>query len=403
MAVLTSQTNAQTTTTVSKKCGKCQKPVSSSSKVGDTCPHCGVRWGYENTTTSSTTVNRPSYNNYIDIYSPSSTRVNNTSTKTTQNNPPAKPNPFASYSKQMTEQWLMERLKSYARKRVYCSDDPILRIGGCTTYDDYEFKFEGDYLIVKYNYNNDHDEIVYVPIYDFNYAYGKSYGSDFSISTNSNTMYEVNKKYDTKRVTNFLSIGFKNDSETDLIENIEFAFKQLKKYHRKPTSNLLPQFTSASEENRPTKETTQSWLISKLNAYSKTSSSFSLDYSSATSNYSFSFSGDFLVITCEESSTLKSQYGNVDSKTKYTYYVPICDASFDRASSGPYDKTITCKFNSYKNPIIRQTNNGSRTTVNDVGLNIDLYKENDLFDRMKKAIKNLKSFCPNSIKTNEPF
>lgn len=35
----------------SKSCGSCHKPVSSSAKVGDYCPHCGVRWGYENTTT----------------------------------------------------------------------------------------------------------------------------------------------------------------------------------------------------------------------------------------------------------------------------------------------------------------------------------------------------------------
>jgi competence protein ComGC len=35
---------------VSKSCGACGKKVSKSSKVGDTCPHCGVRWGYETTT-----------------------------------------------------------------------------------------------------------------------------------------------------------------------------------------------------------------------------------------------------------------------------------------------------------------------------------------------------------------
>ena len=34
---------------LSKSCGACGKPVSSTSKVGDICPHCGVRWGYETT------------------------------------------------------------------------------------------------------------------------------------------------------------------------------------------------------------------------------------------------------------------------------------------------------------------------------------------------------------------
>ena len=47
---------AQTTTSVSKSCGKCGKSVSASSKVGDRCPHCGVRWGYENTSSSSTII-----------------------------------------------------------------------------------------------------------------------------------------------------------------------------------------------------------------------------------------------------------------------------------------------------------------------------------------------------------
>jgi len=36
-------------TTMSKSCGACGKGVSSSSKVGDRCPHCGVVWGYEQT------------------------------------------------------------------------------------------------------------------------------------------------------------------------------------------------------------------------------------------------------------------------------------------------------------------------------------------------------------------
>lgn len=32
---------------MAKSCGACGKSVSSSSKVGDRCPHCGVKWGYE--------------------------------------------------------------------------------------------------------------------------------------------------------------------------------------------------------------------------------------------------------------------------------------------------------------------------------------------------------------------
>jgi uncharacterized protein YgiM (DUF1202 family) len=40
-------------TSVSKNCGSCGGAVSSNSCVGMRCPHCGVRWGYENTTTTT--------------------------------------------------------------------------------------------------------------------------------------------------------------------------------------------------------------------------------------------------------------------------------------------------------------------------------------------------------------
>ena len=35
------------TTTTSKSCGKCGKGISISSEIGDRCPHCGVKWGFE--------------------------------------------------------------------------------------------------------------------------------------------------------------------------------------------------------------------------------------------------------------------------------------------------------------------------------------------------------------------
>jgi uncharacterized protein YgiM (DUF1202 family) len=50
-----------TYTSVSKTCGKCSKPVSSNSAVGMRCPHCGVRWGYENTTHTSHVSNYPEH------------------------------------------------------------------------------------------------------------------------------------------------------------------------------------------------------------------------------------------------------------------------------------------------------------------------------------------------------
>jgi hypothetical protein len=32
---------------VEKRCDRCGQVVSNNSKVGDVCPHCGTRWGYE--------------------------------------------------------------------------------------------------------------------------------------------------------------------------------------------------------------------------------------------------------------------------------------------------------------------------------------------------------------------
>ena len=48
---------SQSYSTVKKNCGSCQGIVSATSKIGDYCPHCGVRWGYENTTKRETQSN----------------------------------------------------------------------------------------------------------------------------------------------------------------------------------------------------------------------------------------------------------------------------------------------------------------------------------------------------------
>ncbi|MDO4781694.1 MAG: SH3 domain-containing protein [Capnocytophaga felis] len=52
---------AQTYTTESKSCGSCGKQVSNNSRVGMTCPHCGVRWGYENETKRTSYQNTYNY------------------------------------------------------------------------------------------------------------------------------------------------------------------------------------------------------------------------------------------------------------------------------------------------------------------------------------------------------
>jgi hypothetical protein len=61
--LLNATINAQT----SKSCGQCHNPVSANSKVGDYCPYCNVRWGYENTK-----ITPPNYYNYNEYRSNSS-------------------------------------------------------------------------------------------------------------------------------------------------------------------------------------------------------------------------------------------------------------------------------------------------------------------------------------------
>lgn len=52
---------AQTYTTESKSCGSCGKAVSNNSRIGMTCPHCHVRWGYENETKTTNYKNSSGY------------------------------------------------------------------------------------------------------------------------------------------------------------------------------------------------------------------------------------------------------------------------------------------------------------------------------------------------------
>jgi hypothetical protein len=81
---------AQTYSTSSKSCGSCHQSVSAFSKIGDYCPHCHVRWGYENTHTTRSTITkkRPRYT--PDYHSNS----NETGSAYNNNNPVATVNKF---------------------------------------------------------------------------------------------------------------------------------------------------------------------------------------------------------------------------------------------------------------------------------------------------------------------
>jgi predicted RNA-binding Zn-ribbon protein involved in translation (DUF1610 family) len=69
----TLEISAQSYTTESKSCGSCQKEVSINSRIGMKCPHCGVVWGQENTSRttstypSSTNYNMPKFDNYNSV------------------------------------------------------------------------------------------------------------------------------------------------------------------------------------------------------------------------------------------------------------------------------------------------------------------------------------------------
>ena len=57
-------------TKLSATCGSCGRAVAASSRVGQRCPHCGVIWGRENTTTTtgpSYSIPKYSTNNFADV------------------------------------------------------------------------------------------------------------------------------------------------------------------------------------------------------------------------------------------------------------------------------------------------------------------------------------------------
>ena len=77
--LISNVSQAQTFTTKSKSCGKCKGEVSINSTVGMTCPHCGVRWGSENTHTDYSSNYTSNYTNaYTNSYYNTSIVMTNT-------------------------------------------------------------------------------------------------------------------------------------------------------------------------------------------------------------------------------------------------------------------------------------------------------------------------------------
>lgn len=68
MAPRSAQAQYRTVVSVEKRCGNCGRVVSSSAKVGDRCPYCGVIWGRESTSTKTTYGLNVGQSSYYDSY-----------------------------------------------------------------------------------------------------------------------------------------------------------------------------------------------------------------------------------------------------------------------------------------------------------------------------------------------
>jgi len=370
--------HAQTRTVTSATCGSCKKAVSASSKVGDRCPHCGVRWGYENSTTTSV-PNSQLYFNYNQKSTESKSYNQSKSSYTTK----TKSSPFASYSKQEMENWLEEKLNKYQKERISCFQN-----FKCRTDSEYEFKLDGTFLIIKYNHDNIVDKVEYLPLYDFSYVSSKY--NEISISNSKTIAGSSNGS--NKSLTSFITIGFDTESENNIIENIESAFLRLKNLYKRPISEELPNISFKSDINKPTVSETQDWILSKLNTYtSKKFGCSSNEYS--ISNPYFSFSGFNLLL----------KYNN-DFNEVFTITIPVCECENGHISIFYPNKFTSCNysFSSPKENIIK-TFNGKSISLESINLEINLKKEDDLFKRLQKAFKNLKSYCPTITKRNEKF
>ncbi len=366
---------SQTTTTESKSCGACGKAVSIYSKVGDTCPHCGVRWGEENTRT--TTVKSPTYN----LPSTSYPNYSNSNTYPSPSNSieKKKPNPFANKSKDYTITWLDEKLKTYKKDYVNCSSD--FGTYSCLEYKDYDFKFQSGYLIVKYNYK-ENDIVNYIPLYDINYAYGKSYSNDFSISTNAKTIISINKTTNKKEYDNYIQIGFEASRETGLMDKIIQAFEKIANESTKPTNSILPTYTTEMDTNRPTSYETKEWILSKFRKY-------------GSSEFTYNISGWNLIL---QKDINNNYYGR-------TYTIPLCDCSvYQINNTYNFNKRENFAISSRNKSIINQSNYQNKTFYNDkVELVFELGREKDLIDRINKALNNLKYYCPEKSVSKEKF
>lgn len=387
---------SQTYTTVSKSCGSCGGTVSSSAKIGDYCPHCGVRWGYENTTKKNTTVYQKSKSSTLPNYrQPNNSYPSTRANQNTNENSTVERNPFASYSKSSLEGWILSKLNQYKQPFTHHFSDKILNKGYSTKYEDFNFSIKEGYLIVSFYEEGDGNITVFVPIKDIQYLYSKSYEDYFAISTSGDKMYEVNNNTNVKKTIGYIKVGLKINSEVDLVKNIENALKQLGKfypsvdYYNLPSNNTTP-------SNKPSIEETKSWIIQKLNQNSKTK--INCSGSSPGFNSSCPHEAEF-TFSFYDDGWLKINYVDKQyQRTAMEVYIPICECTYAKNNSSMNNEWNTFIFYSRFKKI-----KSSKGELSEFALNIDYSKEDDLGSRLVKAFMNLKSYCQSSPNNKETF
>lgn len=227
---------SQNSTTISKNCGKCGKPVSVKSEVGSSCPHCGVIWGSENTQTTTSTYSFPSSSsdhltkipNRPPSHIGSASRKNDVEEETK-----------STASKTETEAWILEKLGINTPKSYYKINDYSDLMKGFTVsyYNmNYQYSFDRYNLIVKYEEKKDAKVTRYkivVPIYAIERVY---FYKGLVISTNNDFIVVYDETNNTKRIASIFSTDFDVLSEADLVKRLNKAFLHLKNFYNKPIS-----------------------------------------------------------------------------------------------------------------------------------------------------------------------
>jgi curved DNA-binding protein CbpA len=299
-------------------------------------------------------------------------------------------NDFATYTKDQTEKWILDKMNSY--NRAY------------SNYSDYEFSFNDGYFIVSDLEDDRNDEVTYIPIFDINKLTDET--DYLSFSTNKNSIYNV-RLSDNYKITKYnFFIGFQTNAETDFVEKIEEAFFHLKSIYPKEITASLPPFTPKRVLNKPSFEETKIWLLNKLNSYSMSSISTVGQSSWNRKNFKYYFdNANNLIASYDEEIYV---YSPISSHSIYNNIIslPICNVEFKSPNYSQNNISIpdvNLQFYSASSQIQLRSNQEFQSGVRDrFEIKMDFTKEDGLYNRFKKAFYNLKSYCE-SKKSSETF